>query len=43
VLATLFSITALLGMFMSNTATAVLMAPIELKKVGVPASAIRHR
>jgi di/tricarboxylate transporter len=30
VLATLFSITALLGMFMSNTATAVLMAPIAL-------------
>src|SRR5262249_5653039 len=30
VLATLFAITALLGMFISNTATAVLMAPIAL-------------
>ena len=30
VLATLFTITALLGMFISNTATAVLMAPVAL-------------
>ena len=30
VLATLFAITALLGMFISNTATAVLMAPVAL-------------
>jgi di/tricarboxylate transporter len=30
ILATLFAITALLGMFISNTATAVLMAPIAL-------------
>lgn len=30
VLATLFAITALLGMFISNTATAVLMAPIAI-------------
>ncbi len=30
VLATLFSITAVLGMFISNTATAVLMAPVAL-------------
>jgi di/tricarboxylate transporter len=30
VLATLFVITALLGMFISNTATAVLMAPVAL-------------
>ena len=29
-LATLFAITALLGMFISNTATAVLMAPVAL-------------
>ncbi|MBL8794551.1 MAG: anion permease, partial [Planctomycetia bacterium] len=30
VLASLFAITALLGMFISNTATAVLMAPVAL-------------
>jgi di/tricarboxylate transporter len=30
ILSTLFAITALLGMFISNTATAVLMAPIAL-------------
>ena len=30
VLATLFAITALLGMFISNTATAVLMAPVAV-------------
>jgi len=30
VLATLFAITAMLGMFISNTATAVLMAPVAL-------------
>jgi di/tricarboxylate transporter len=30
ILATLFAITALLGMFISNTATAVLMAPVAL-------------
>jgi di/tricarboxylate transporter len=30
VLATLFAITALLGMFISNTATAILMAPVAL-------------
>jgi di/tricarboxylate transporter len=30
VLATLFAVTALLGMFISNTATAVLMAPVAL-------------
>ena len=30
VLATLFAITALLGMFISNTATTVLMAPVAL-------------
>jgi di/tricarboxylate transporter len=30
VLGTLFAITALLGMFISNTATAVLMAPVAL-------------
>jgi di/tricarboxylate transporter len=30
VLATLFALTALLGMFISNTATAVLMAPVAL-------------
>jgi di/tricarboxylate transporter len=30
VLAALFAITALLGMFISNTATAVLMAPVAL-------------
>ena len=30
VLATLFAITALLGMFISNTATAVLMAPVAI-------------
>ena len=30
ILAALFSITALLGMFISNTATAVLMAPVAL-------------
>ena len=30
VLATLFAITAILGMFISNTATAVLMAPVAL-------------
>ena len=30
VLATLFAITALLGMFISHTATAVLMAPVAL-------------
>lgn len=30
VLATLFAITALLGMFISNTATPVLMAPVAL-------------
>ncbi len=38
VLATLFAITALLGMFISNTATAVLMAPVALavaKEMGV--------
>lgn len=29
-LATLFAPTALLGMFISNTATAVLMAPVAL-------------
>jgi di/tricarboxylate transporter len=34
VLATLFAITALLGMFISNTATAVLMAPIALAVAG---------
>jgi di/tricarboxylate transporter len=42
VLATLFALTALLGMFISNTATAVLMAPValalatELKKSPYP-------
>jgi di/tricarboxylate transporter len=30
VLATLFVITAMLGLFISNTATAVLMAPVAL-------------
>ena len=30
VLATLFAITAMLGMFISNTATAVLMAPVAM-------------
>src|SRR5262249_47009223 len=30
VLATLFALTALLGMFISNTATAVLMAPVAI-------------
>src|SRR5690606_13524964 len=30
ILATLFAITAILGMFISNTATAVLMAPVAL-------------
>jgi di/tricarboxylate transporter len=30
VLAALFAVTALLGMFISNTATAVLMAPVAL-------------
>jgi di/tricarboxylate transporter len=34
VLATLFAITALLGMFISNTATAVLMAPVALAVAG---------
>lgn len=34
VLASLFAITALLGMFISNTATAVLMAPIALAVAG---------
>lgn len=34
VLATLFAITALLGMFISNTATAVLMAPVALALAG---------
>ena len=34
VLATLFAITAILGMFISNTATAVLMAPVALAIAG---------
>jgi di/tricarboxylate transporter len=34
VLATLFIITALLGMFISNTATAILMAPVALAVAG---------
>ncbi len=34
VLATLFAITAILGMFISNTATAVLMAPVALALAG---------
>lgn len=34
VLATLFAITALLGMFISNTATAVLMAPVAITLAG---------
>ena len=42
VLGSLFAITALLGLFISNTATAVLMAPValaiadELARVAVP-------
>jgi di/tricarboxylate transporter len=34
VLATLFAVTALLGMFISNTATAVLMAPVAVALAG---------
>jgi di/tricarboxylate transporter len=34
VLASLFAITALLGLFISNTATAVLMAPVALAMAG---------
>ncbi|HEY1380063.1 MAG TPA: SLC13 family permease, partial [Gemmataceae bacterium] len=34
VLATLFAVTAVLGMFISNTATAVLMAPVALAVAG---------